>query len=143
MANIKSLDRISAKWVRVAGVSQEEYKQGVENPRADWATQTAIAETNYELGVQKAIQSKRFGAGVKKAGTAKWKEHTLAKGPARWSEGIGLSANAYEEGFSPYANVIKNLNLPPRGPKGDPKNIQRVAAVANALHQEKIKRTSA
>jgi len=142
MANIKSLDRISQKWVRVAAVSQQEYEEGVKNPRADWAAQTAAAESNFEQGVQKAIQAKRFGAGVKKAGTAKWQANTLAKGPSRWGEGISLSANAYQEGFQPYANVIKNLVLPPRGPKGDPKNLQRVAAVATALHAEKIKRSS-
>jgi hypothetical protein len=140
MPAVKSLDRISAKWARVASVSQAEFEEGVRNPRADWAEQTRAAEGNYERGVQGAIQRKSFGKGVAKAGTAKWQERTLTKGPNRWSEGIQQSRSAFETGFAPFREVIQRTTLPPRGPKGDPKNIQRVAVLADALHQEKLSR---
>jgi len=140
MPAVKSLDRISNKWARVAAVSQPEFEEGVRNPRADWAEQTRNAEGNYERGVQAAIQRKSFGKGVAKAGTAKWQERTLTKGPARWAEGIQQSRSAFETGFAPYREVIQRTQLPPRGPKGDPKNIQRVAVLADALHQEKLSR---
>jgi hypothetical protein len=140
MPAVKSLARISGKWARVASVSQTEYEEGVRNPRSDWAEKTRAAEGNYERGVTQAIQRKSFGKGVAKAGTAKWQERTLTKGPSRWSEGIQQSKAAFEAGFAPYAEVIKRTNLPPRGPKGDPKNIQRVAVLAEALHAEKLSR---
>lgn len=140
MPAVKSLDRISSKWARVASVSQEEYEEGVRNPRRSWADATKEAELAYEQGIQQAIQKKAFGKGVTKAGDVKWSERTLSKGPTRWSEGIRLSTNAYEEGFAPYREVIMRVTLPPRGPKGDPKNIQRVGAIAKALHDEKLKR---
>ena len=141
MANIKSMDRITEKWKRVAAGAGEEYRVGIENPRTDWATATKNAEASYTAGVQAAIGRKAFGKGVGRAGTSKWQTMALAKGPGRWSEGIGLSGEAYREGFEPYARVIAGLTLPPRGAKGDPKNVARVAAVAKALHDEKIKRT--
>lgn len=141
MANIKSLDRIEEKWKRVAAGAGEEYRVGIENPRTDWASATRSAESQYNAGVQAAIARKAFGKGVTKAGTAKWQAMALAKGPSRWSEGIGLSGDAYRAGFEPYARVIAGLALPARGAKGDPKNIARVAAVAKALHDEKIKRS--
>lgn len=100
---------------------------------------TQAAESNYEQGVQKGIQGKRFGKGVAKAGTAKWQQNTLAKGPSRWAEGIGMSTQAYEDGFAPFRRVIEVTTLPPRGPKGDPRNIQRVQVMADALHKEKLK----
>lgn len=140
MPSVKSLDRISSKWARVASVSQTEYEEGIRNPRADWAESTRAAEANFERGIQQAIQRKSFGKGVAKAGTAKWQERSLQKGPSRWADGINVSQANYEAGFAPYREVIQRTSLPARGPKGDPKNIQRVAAIAEALHREKIAR---
>lgn len=140
MPPVKSLDRISDKWARVASVSQPEYEEGVRNPRSDWAEATRAAEANYERGVQQSIQRKAFGKGVANAGTAKWQERALTKGPSRWANGIQVSRQAYETGFQPYREVIQRTSLPARGPKGDPKNIQRVSVLAEALHAEKISR---
>jgi hypothetical protein len=143
MPAIKSLDRISAKWIEKAGQAQGEYTEGIQNPKTPWMEATRAAETNYEQGVQKSIQQKRFGKGVVKAGSAKWQRNALAKGPGRWAEGIALSADEYQKGFAPYREIIQNLSLPPRGPKGDPKNIQRVALLAKALHEAKLARAGA
>jgi len=135
---VKSMDRIKNKWVSSTQANQQEYEDGIKNPRKDWASETAKAEKNYNAGVQAAISQGRFGKGVSKAGTNKWQEKSLAKGPGRWASGVALSANDYEKGFAPYRQVLEGLTLPERGPKGDPKNINRVAAVAKALHEKKI-----
>ena len=140
MPAVKALDRISSKWARVASVSQPEYEEGVRNPRSDWAEKTKAAEGNYDRGVQQAIQQKRFGKGVARAGTAKWQKNSIEKGVNRWAQGIQVSQAAYEAGFQPYREVIMRTTLPPRGPKGDPKNIQRVAVMADALHKERLSR---
>ena len=95
MANIKSMDRITEKWKRVAAGAGEEYRVGIENPRTDWATATKNAESSYEAGIAAAVGRKAFGKGVGKAGTGKWQAMALAKGPGRWAEGIGLSGEAY------------------------------------------------
>lgn len=143
MPPVKSLDRISEKWARVAGVSQEEYIQGIKNPRTDWAKATSDSEANYDRGVQAAIQRKAFGKGVAKAGTAKWQERALVKGPARWAEGINVSRDAYEKAFAPYREVLMRTPLPPRGPRGDAKNYARVQIIGDALHKEKLSRQGA
>lgn len=135
---VKPMDRIKKKWVTSTQANQAEFEEGVKNPRKDWAQQTAKAEGNYKAGVQAAIAQGRFGKGVTKAGTSKWQEKTLSKGPARWAQGVALSADDYERGFAPYRQVLENLTLPERGAKGDPKNIQRVAVVAKALHDKKV-----
>lgn len=138
MPKIKSLDRIRKKWVDSTQANQAEYEEGVRNPKKDWATETTAAASNYATGIQKAIADKRFEKGVSKAGTSKWQEKTLEKGPTRWAQGVALSASEYEQGFAKYHAIISGLTLPPRGPKGDPKNIQRVAVIADALHKAKI-----
>ena len=140
MPPVKSLDKISQKWSQVAQVSQGAYEDGIRNPKSDWAENTAKAAKNYASGVQKAISAGRFEKGVQKAGNSKWQQNAIAKGPARWAEGIRLSQTAYEQGFAPYRTVIENTTLPERGPVGDPANINRVKVMADALHKEKLRR---
>lgn len=141
MANIKPMSRITDAWKRRSQASTPDYEAGVRDPKTDWASAAAAAEDNYNKGVQAAISQKRFGKGIKNAGTEKWQQNALKKGVNRWAEGINLAEDAYVKGFSPYATVIANTKLPPRGPKGDPNNIQRVATMAKALHDAKINRS--
>lgn len=138
MAAIKPLDAISKKYSRVAGQSGESYAEGIRNPKASWAAQTLAAAGNYNAGVQAAIGRKAFEGGVRKAGDAKWQENAEVKGPSRYTQGVQLAEDAYAVGFQPYREVIQQLQLPKRGPKGDPGNINRVSAVANALYKKKI-----
>jgi len=138
MPAIRSAKAIAEKWKRVTPGRSEDYKHGVENPRKDWEEETAAAEGRYKKGVMEAANKGLFGRGVKNAGTGKWKEKTLKKGPTRFAEGVMLSGDDYEKGFAPYADVIAKTELPPRGPKGDPANIARVAAIAGALHKAKV-----
>lgn len=142
MANIKDMAKIAEKWARASASAQTEYEDGIRNPKADWMTQTVASEKNYNAGVQAAIGRGAFGKGVKALGTAGWQAAALAKGVARWAQGISLSLDKYIKGFEPYRQVIASLTLPARGPKGDAGNIQRVATVAKALHDAKIKKSS-
>jgi len=133
MANIKPLGTLADKWARRASISTPEYQAGVQNPRRDWAQETTAAAPAYRQGVQDAIQKGRFEKGVSRAGTSKWQENTLAKGPQRFSEGINQSIGEWQAGFAPYHDTISKVQLPARGPKGSPQNLQRVAAITNAL----------
>lgn len=138
MVQIKSLERIKKNWVTSTQAKQGEYEEGIRNPRTSWATATAAAEPAYKAGIQKAIAENRFSKGVAAAGDDKWQKNSLSKGPARWAQGVAVSADQYAAGFAPYAAVISGLTLPKRGPKGDPANIQRVAVIADALHKKKM-----
>lgn len=138
MATIRSAGKIAEKWARVTPQRAQDYEEGVNNPKKDWAANTKAAESNYEAGVQQSIRDKRFGKGVTKAGTEKWKEGATTKGVQRFGPGVAMAEGAYEEGFSPYREVIEKLTLPKRYPKGDPRNFERVKAVGVALHNKKI-----
>ena len=140
MPAIKSMDKISQKWARAASTATPEYEEGVNNPRKDWSTETQKANDAYKAGITKSISEDRFKKGVARAGTSKWQTNAIIKGVPRWAAGIAGSQPAYEEGFKPYADVIARTQLPARGPKGDPANINRVAIMAKALHDEKVKR---
>ena len=138
MANIKSVGDIASKWARVTPARAADYKAGVENPKRDWAEAATAAEGVYKQAVVEAANAGRYGKGIEKAGTAKWKHGATTKGPSRFAAGVALGKDAYLKGFAPYQEVIANTSLPARGPKGDPANLQRVAAIATALHDKKI-----
>jgi len=94
MAFIRSIEHIARKWAMVTPGRTEDYRAGVENPRRDWGTATAAAEGAYESGVTQAIAKKRFGKGVKAAGTEKWQRGAVEKGTARWGPGVTIAQDA-------------------------------------------------
>lgn len=138
MPKIRSIADISKKWSTVTPGRTAYYKEGIESPKKDWADETADAEGAYETGVTDAIGRKAFGAGVREAGTGKWKEKALKVGVGRWGPGVRVAGPDYAKGFGPYRDIIEGITLPPRGPRGDPRNYDRVRAIGEALHAEKI-----
>ena len=139
MPKIRSASEVAKKWARVTPERAADYEAGVRDPKKDWAVETTKAEGAYEDGVRKAITNKRFGKGVAKAGTDKWKEGAITKGVVRFGPGVAVAAKKYEDGFAPYREVIEKTVLPPRYAKGDPRNFERVKAMGMALHDKKVK----
>lgn len=138
MVKIKPLDQIVKKWVEVTPGRSPYYEAGVRNPREDWATRTIAAESAWASGVQDAITQGRFAKGVRKAGTEKWQRKAIKVGVRRWSEGIREAEVDYQSGFAPYHETLSRLTLPERGARGDPKNIERVRVIAQALHKKRL-----
>lgn len=139
MAEIKSLSAIKDKWTRVTPGRTEDYKLGIQNPRRDWAEETKAAEGNYKAGVDAAHAKGMFVKGVDKAGTAKWKDKALKKGPGRFAEGVYIAGPDFEKGFAPYHAAIERVDLGPRFPKRDPRNLDRVKRIVDAMIEEKVK----
>ena len=140
MPAIRSVSDIARKWTRVTPMRSEDYREGIENPRKDWETETKAAEGAWKEGVARAATEGRFGRGVDEAGTAKWKAKSLAVGVDRWGPGVSLAGPDYERGFAPFRDVIERTTLPPRYAKGDPRNYERVKAMGQALHEAKVGR---
>ncbi|MBA7493982.1 hypothetical protein ES702_04548 [subsurface metagenome] len=138
MAEIKSLSAIKEKWTRVTPGRIADYTLGIKNPRRDWETETLAAEDNWKAGVDAAQAKGLFGKGVSKAGTKKWQDKSLKKGPGRFAEGVYLAGDDYERGFAPYREAIARVDLGPRFPRRDPRNLERVRRIVNALIEEKV-----
>ena len=139
MAQIRATDVIATKWATVTPQRSADYEFGINNPRTDWAAATTAASDAWKAGVQEAIAKNRFSAGVKSAGTGKWQRGSIEKGLARWGPGVQLGRQAYEDGFAPYQAAIKAVNLPPRFARRDPRNLDRVKAIVDALIATKNK----
>lgn len=135
---IKSVDSIAKKYASRGGAAGADYKDGVEQTTNDWASNTAAQADTYAAGVQAAIGRDAFRKGVSKAGTDKWKRKAAGVGSQRFASGVQAAQGDYAAGVNPYLEVLKNLSLPKKLPKGDPANGQRSAIVQAALHQKKV-----
>lgn len=138
MAEIKSMANIRDKWTRVTPGRTEDYKLGIQNPKRDWADETAAAEENWKAGIDAAANKGLFGKGVVKAGSKKWQEKALKKGPGRFAEGVYIAGPDYETGFKPFRDAIERVDLGPKFPRRDPRNLDRVKRVVDALIAEKL-----
>ena len=138
MAEIKSLSAIREKWTRVTPGRIADYTLGIKNPRRDWETETLAAEDNWKAGVDAAQAKGLFGKGVSKAGSKKWQDKALKKGPGRFAEGVYIAGDDYEKGFAPFREAIARVDLGPKFPRRDPRNLERVRRIVNALIEEKV-----
>ncbi len=139
MPKVRSASEIAEKWGRVTPSRTEDYERGVRDPVNDGEVNTKASEGIYKEAVVKAANEGRYGKGVAKAGTEKWQRKTIEKGVDRWGPGVQLAEKDYEAGFAPFRDTIERTDIGPRYPKGDPRNIQRVAKLAAALHEKKVK----
>lgn len=138
MAEIKSMSAIRDKWTRVTPGRTEDYKLGIKNPKRDWAEETLASKDNWKAGIDAAAAQDLFGKGVSKAGSKKWQDKALKKGPGRFSEGVFIAGPDFETGFAPFREAIARADLGPKYPKRDPRNIDRVKRVVDALIAEKL-----
>lgn len=129
---------VGQKWGQVTAQRTDYYTQGVNNPRRDWAQAAQAGAANQAAAIQKAIQEKRYEKGVQKAGSAKWLKGAVDKGTVRFAQGVQAGQGDYEQGIQPYLQTIEATQLPPRYPKGDPRNIERVKVIAEALRKKKM-----
>lgn len=134
----KDTATLAGKFVARAQAAAPDYKSAVVGAGGVWESETKAAETNYEAGVQAAIGRKSFGKGV--AGKAgKFQTNAAELGSVRYGPGIAQAKGAWQAGVEPAFNVLKSLQLPPKGPRRSPQNQARANAVAIALGAMKEK----
>ena len=133
----KSIGATQEKWGRVTPQRTEDYKLGVQTPRRDWLAGAVAAKENHKSAMVTAAAGDSFSKGCTRAGTSRWQTKALSKGPARFAEGVMLGAPDYGAGFGPFQQALVALTLPPRFPRGDPRNLTRVSVIAVALRKVK------
>lgn len=128
----------SDKWQRRASVAQQDYKDGVAGAGQEWQANTLAAASNHTTATQASLARGAFAAGVKRVGPEKWQRKSETVGAERFSQGVAAATTDYEQAVGPYLDTIETTKLPPRGPKGDPNNINRVIALNKALRDKKL-----
>ena len=126
------------RWVDRASVATPDYVAGIQNPRTDWATASKAAADSWAQGIGNAVRNGQFAKGVVKAGSAKQIAKAIGKGAQRYAAGVADGQSDYANAVAPYLSVIESTVLPPRGAKGDPRNLDRVKAITVALRNKKL-----
>jgi len=138
MAEIKSIGAIQEKWGRVTPGRTEDYTLGIKNPKRDWAQAAGAAKESHKAAMVAAAANDSYSKGVTKAGSARWQDRAVRKGPGRFAEGVIVGAADYGTAFAPFADTIKATTLPVRFPKGDLRNLDRVKVISQALRKKKM-----
>lgn len=135
---VKDVATAAAKFVKNGSAAGEDYAAGVRGSGQRWQANAAAGEANYAAGVQDAMSRKAFSGGVNKAGGAKYEDRAVNVGAQRFPQGIRSAQQAWADGTAPFIQAIASANLPPRGPKGDPRNQQRSQMMADILRKRKV-----
>ena len=138
MIKVKDANRSAAKWQERTSGATSAYIEGVQNPKQDWQQATAAASENYKAGIAKSNARDGFKKGVMGVDSSKQMNAAVSKGAPRFASGVAAGTPEYAQAIAPFLNVLANVNLPPRGPKGDPSNLARVGAVNAAQHAAKL-----
>jgi len=135
---VRSAQAAADAFVTGANGAQKAYTDGVASAGQAWHDGASAAGDNWSQGTQAAIAEGRYAKGVNKAGAQRYVDKATKVGAGRYSTGAAAAKADYQTGVQPFLDVIAAQNLPPRRPKGDPGNIQRVAQLAQALRQKRL-----
>jgi hypothetical protein len=129
---VPSAAAAAEKWARVAPGRQQDYQAGIQSAGQAWQEGVNAGAANFAQGVQQAIAEGRYEKGVQ-GKQSKYVQKTSTVGLSRWGAGITAARPDYESGVARALQALSAVSLPPKGPKGAPQNLQRVAAVVEAL----------
>lgn len=137
MPPVKPIGLAAAKWKNNAGNAGMSYESGVRSPRVPQPQAAAAANDVWKAGVTAAVQRDAFSKGISATPADKWARMSVEKGVSRYPQGVSIAEPSYVQATGKYFDTIASTTLPPRGPTGDPRNIERVRAMANALRAAK------
>lgn len=135
---VKDAATAARKFATRGAAAGQDYAAGVRGSGQRWQQGAVAGANNFAQGVQEAIAQNRFAKGVQEAGAAKFEERAATVGAQRFPQGIQGAEQTWAQNTAPYLQVIAAANLPPRGPKGDPRNQQRSQMMAELLRKRKV-----
>ena len=135
----KSITEAQANFTNVTPGRADIYARNAVARVGKWSANTIGGIPNFQAAVTGAGVAGRIRANVSGRGSQRYPAKIMAVGQARFSQGVAAAGNDYSTGFQPYLSVIQGITLPAKGPRGDPRNYQRVNAVGDALHAARVR----
>jgi len=134
---VSSSADIAKKWGDVTPARSTYYE--AETPKADstWEANAVASKGTYKAAVADPKIGDRFAGGLK-GKAAKFKRKVVDVGVARYGPGISAAVADMQAGFDPYASELATIEVPDRGPRGDPKNKEIVSKIFDALHKKRL-----
>lgn len=133
----KTAQQSAQKFADRAAGSVGTYLEGVSMTTKDQAAAAIAAAPIYAQAVQAAVTRGAFQKGLQKSGKSGWQKGVADKGGNRFAEGVGQAGPKYATNSAPFDSARNAASSMPRGLKGSPQNLQKVAAVVGALIKAK------
>jgi len=140
MVEVPPIEEVVRLWREGARARATVYAERAAKAASKWETNAKAAEATWEAAIQDAIRRKAFAAGIEAAGAESYRKGIEQKGSARYAPGIEAASDKYSRIMREVLDVIRGVELPPRGPRGAPQNYDRVRAIGDALHNWRIAR---
>lgn len=135
---LKPLDKVIEKWKNRATAASADFAAGVQSPLKDWKTQALAAAPAWRDAITQAAGRDAYKTGVAAKDTAFWQKRAIELGAPRYSDGVAKSVDVYKNEFAPFYDALSKIELPPRGARGDPKNLERVRVITETLRKVKL-----
>lgn len=135
----RSLADTVNKWKQNAAGAQERYTQGVASTSIDVVARAIAQAPAAAANYAQAVSSGRWARALTASGgTANWKAQTQKKA-GNYGTGIAAGEDKFNAAMSKLLPAIEQIvgSLPARQPGNVGANLQRVAALATALHSRK------
>lgn len=132
---VKSADRVAQKWAQNLTNSVQSIKDGVQSVTTSPMEAAAAQAQQYAAGVQAAINSGKWQAGLRRVSLGQWQQAVLNKGLPRIADGANQAKSKVQ-------NVMQQLlphiqagvsALPPRGSRQQ--NQQRMLQFSEHMAQ--------
>lgn len=141
--NVKPMDRVVERWKSGAALGATDYARNAVAAQGSYASKAGASAAAWKAGVNGPGADARFSANTRGKGATKYARKIQAVGQSRFAEGVNAGGQDYQEGFSPYLQLLSGLSLPARGPRGSPGNKAIAALVSDALHARRIGQAAA
>lgn len=128
------------KWQQRAANASTDYTEGARTTDKDQAQRAIAAKGIYQQGLQESFARGSYEKGLQRSGKAGWIAGVEQKGGQNYGTGVSsdIARSKYVTNSSKYDSARKAADSLPRGPRGSAANLNRVAAVANAMRSIKV-----
>ena len=137
---MKSANEAVSKWQARAGGASGDYADGAKSTDKDQAQRAIAAKAVYQQALTESFGRDAYAKGLSRSGKGGWLAGVEQKGMQNFSTGVSsdIARNKYVQNSSRYDSARKAADSLPRGARGSAQNLNRVAAVANALRAVKV-----
>lgn len=135
---VKTSEVARDKWVEETPRRSTYYEKETPAAGSRWEANATEAAPQFKAAVTAPGIELRYVGGIKRVKAAKFIRKVTQVGVARFGPGVTAAKEDYHTGVDPYIKELAVVDVPPRKPRGDPGNLDRVKAIFEALHKKRL-----
>lgn len=128
------------KWQNRAGAASQDYVDGARTTDKDQAQRGIASKQIWQQALQESFGRDAYAKGLQRSGKTGWLAGVEQKGANNYAGGVSsdIARQKYVTNSGRYDTARRAADSIPRGARGSAANLNRVAAVANALRAIKV-----